>query len=120
MQGPCLTGLYEKYLWFPFFVKGNVSRPSDHCRDEGVLFLILSSENLKNSIYYSKFGMSRQRRKDHKDEADEGRKRDSGGSVENINEFKWLKARWKSRMNKGEDEGEKSAGLKIEQSGGKM
>jgi hypothetical protein len=66
MQGPCLTGLLEKYLWFPLFVKGNVYRPSGPCRDEWVFFLILSSENLKNSIYYSKFGLRRQWQKDQK------------------------------------------------------
>jgi len=60
MQGPCLTGLLEKYLWFPLFVKENVSRPPDPCGDEWVFFLILSSENPKNSIYYNKFGVGQQ------------------------------------------------------------
>jgi len=63
MQGPCLTGLYEKYLCFAFFVKENVSRPSDPCRKEWVFSLILSSENLKNSIYYNGFGIRGQRNK---------------------------------------------------------
>jgi hypothetical protein len=60
MQGPCLSGLLEKYLWFPLFVKENVSRPPDPCGDEWVFFLILSSENPKNSIYYNKFWVAQQ------------------------------------------------------------
>jgi hypothetical protein len=106
MQGPCLTGLYEKYLCFPFFVKENVSRPSDPCRKEWVFPLILSSENLKNSIDYNGFGMRskgirRARKKGIKE----------GGVGEKINEYKWLNEQIKDGADEALADGGKVDGV---------